>query len=137
MNDLPPDPKRSALMSRVHAKNTRPEILTRQAAHALGYRFRLHRRDLPGTPDMVFPKLRKVIFVHGCFWHRHPGCQKASTPKSRADFWQAKFEANVLRDQRNENALRNLGWYVLIVWECETVDQQALGVKLSKFLGVR
>lgn len=135
MTDPLPDSKRSALMSRVRGKNTRPEILVRQTVHSLGYRFRLHRQDLPGTPDLVFPRLKKVILVHGCFWHRHQGCPKASTPKTRIDFWQAKFEANVLRDERNERALHDLGWSVLVVWECETVHHQDLRTKLSQFLG--
>jgi DNA mismatch endonuclease (patch repair protein) len=92
----------------------------RRAAHALGLRFRLHRRDLPGNPDLVFPKHRAVLFVHGCFWHRHAGCAKATTPKSRTNFWQTKFDATVARDARSEESLEKAGWRVFKLWECET-----------------
>ncbi len=122
-------------MSRVPQKNTKPELKVRRAVHALGYRFRLHRRDLPGTPDLVFPGRRAVIFVHGCFWHRHPGCAKASTPTSNIDFWSTKFSKNVERDARKERELCILGWRVLVIWECETRDIENLGTKLSTFLG--
>lgn len=104
----------------------------RRAAHALGYRFRLHRKDLPGKPDLVFPKYRTVIFVHGCFWHRHDGCLKASHPKTNQDFWESKFSANVARDHRNTNALKNIGWRSLIVWECETKDLEKIEASLSR-----
>lgn len=107
-------------MSRVRGKNTSPEMRVRRAAHALGLRFRLHRKDLPGKPDLVFPKHRVAMFVHGCFWHRHPGCSKASTPKSRTEFWQDKFDANVARDARVQTELEALGWRVVTIWECET-----------------
>ena len=130
MDDQPTDPSRSALMSRVRACDTTPELSVRRAAHALGYRFRLHRRGLPGTPDMTFPRLGKVIFVHGCFWHRHPGCSRTTTPKTRIAFWQEKFERNVNRDRHNIAELRALGWEVLVIWECETTD----GVKLQGLL---
>lgn len=95
-------------------------------AHAMGLRFRLHRRDLPGKPDLVFPRYRAALFVHGCFWHRHPGCSKASTPKSRVEFWRAKFEHNIERDRHNEEALCALGWRVFIVWECETKSDEEI-----------
>ncbi|USU08915.1 DNA mismatch endonuclease Vsr [Sphingomonadaceae bacterium OTU29MARTA1] len=121
-------------MARVGQKNTKPEVLVRRALHGLGYRFRLHRGDLPGRPDIVLPKYKTVIFVHGCFWHRHPGCPKASTPKTRAEFWQDKFAANIARDDRNETALRAEGWHVLIVWECETRDSVKLGAQLQAAL---
>jgi DNA mismatch endonuclease (patch repair protein) len=114
-----PAPERSELMSRVRQKNTRPEIMVRQLLHAMGYRFRLHYRDLPGTPDIVFPGRRKTIFVHGCFWHRHRGCKKASTPKTRQAFWTSKFEANETRDARKLAELHDLGWATMIVWGCE------------------
>lgn len=107
-------------MSRVRGADTSPEIRVRRAAHALGLRFRLQKKDLPGTPDLVFPKHRTVVFVHGCFWHRHPGCKKASTPKSNIDFWLTKFDANVDRDARAEAELHRLGWRVATIWECET-----------------
>ncbi|WP_210485386.1 very short patch repair endonuclease [Microvirga antarctica] len=128
------DPKRSSIMASVKGKNTKPEIIVRQTAHAMGYRYRLHRRDLPGTPDLVFVRLKKVIFVHGCFWHRHENCRKATTPLTRADFWQDKFNANVKRDLRNITLLQGQGWSVLIVWECETRDITVLREKLRSFL---
>jgi len=112
--------RRSWLMSRVKSGNTSPEMRVRRAAYALGLRFRLHRKDLPGRPDLVFPKHATVIFVHGCFWHRHPGCSKASTPKSRIEYWTRKFEANVARDKAVAQELQQLGWRVLTIWECET-----------------
>lgn len=106
-------------MSRVAGKNTKPELTVRRALHALGYRFRLHRGDLPGRPDIVLPRYRSAIFVHGCFWHRHPGCKKASDPATRAEFWQNKFAANVARDERNRSDLTASRWHVFTVWECE------------------
>lgn len=134
MNDQPIDPARSALMSRVRACGTTPELAVRRAAHALGYRFRLYRRDLPGTPDMTFPRLGKVIFVHGCFWHRHPGCSRTTTPKTRSVFWREKFERNMIRDRRNTVELRALGWEVLVIWECEATDGDKLQGLLSAYL---
>lgn len=107
-------------MSRIRGKDTRPELLLRRAVHRLGLRYRLHPKELPGRPDLVFPKYHAVVFVHGCFWHRHAGCSIATTPKSNVDFWRAKFEANVARDQRNVASLESLGWRVFTVWECET-----------------
>lgn len=124
---------RSALMGRVRGKNSKPEIVVRRLAHALGYRFRLHGRNLPGTPDLVFPRLRKVIFVHGCFWHRHRGCYRTTTPKTRAKFWAEKFKRNIERDTRKETQLRALGWDVLVLWECETFDMSTLSVRLATF----
>ncbi|RYG87552.1 MAG: DNA mismatch endonuclease Vsr [Alphaproteobacteria bacterium] len=112
--------RRSWLMSRVKSKNTSPEMRARRLAHAIGLRFRLHRRELPGKPDLIFPRYRVALFVHGCFWHRHPGCTKASTPKSRTPFWETKFQRNVERDKENEAQLTALGWRVLVIWECET-----------------
>src|SRR5256885_14520444 len=113
------DPTRSALMARVRSKNSHPEMVVRRVAHALGYRFRLHRSNLPGTPDLVFPRIRKVILVHGCFWHRHPGCRRTTTPKTRGEYWATKFQENIERDARKEQALKALGWDVLVIWECE------------------
>ena len=130
----PVDRTRSALMSRVRSKDTKPELVVRREAHALGYRFRLHRHDLPGTPDLVFPRLHKVVFVHGCFWHRHEGCRRTTTPTTRAAYWQEKFEQNVRRDRRNIAMLETLGWKVLVVWECETFDRSGLQYSLSSFL---
>lgn len=130
----PIDPVRSALMARVRGKDTRPELIVRKSAHALGFRFRLHRKDLPGRPDLVFPRLRKAIFVHGCFWHRHSGCSKASMPKTRVDFWRSKFDANVARDARSIAALRTMGWSVCVIWECETSDRRVIARKVRAFL---
>ncbi|HEX4737151.1 MAG TPA: DNA mismatch endonuclease Vsr [Allosphingosinicella sp.] len=110
--------KRS-LMARFKGKNTKPELLVRRLLHRLGLRFRLHRRDLPGTPDIVLPGRRLVIFVHGCFWHHHEGCPTARIPVSRSDFWRAKFQYNRERDERNSKALEALGWRVVRIWECE------------------
>lgn len=126
---------RSWLMSRVRGRDTSPEIAVRRVAHALGYRYRLHRRDLPGSPDLVFPRRRAVVFVHGCFWHRHKNCPKATTPKTRADFWKKKFEANHKRDRRVLKELVVLGWRPLVIWECETKDYTKLATKLAKHLG--
>ncbi|WP_072432898.1 MULTISPECIES: very short patch repair endonuclease [Azotobacter] len=133
MDILAPD-QRSRLMSRIRGKDTKPEVSVRRAAHALGFRFRLHRRDLPGSPDLVFPSRRKVIFVHGCYWHRHPGCRYAYTPKSNVAFWQSKFAANVTRDRLAISTLESLGWSVLVIWECKTQDAEALRVRLVEFL---
>lgn len=107
-------------MSRVRSKNTKPEVFARSVLHRMGYRFRVHRKDLPGNPDIVLPKHRAVIFVHGCFWHRHPGCSKATVPKTNTDWWRNKLENNVERDARNYRQLRELGWRVFTLWECET-----------------
>ena len=109
-------------MSRIRGSNTKPEKAVRRWLHVRGYRFRLHRRDLPGRPDIVLPALRTVIQVHGCYWHRHSGCRLAYSPKSNVERWQAKFDENVERDQRDEAALVALGWRVIIVWECEIRD---------------
>lgn len=124
-------------MSLVRHKDTRPEMVVRRLIHRLGYRYRLHRRDLPGNPDLVFPRLGKVIFVHGCFWHRHPSadCKLARMPKSRLDFWQAKLEGNRSRDQRNHESLERAGWKVLVVWECELKDKEQLENIVTRFLG--
>jgi DNA mismatch endonuclease (patch repair protein) len=106
-------------MARIRGKNTSPEIALRKALHALGLRFRLHCPSLPGKPDLVFPKYKAIVFVHGCFWHRHTGCKIATTPKSNTDFWLDKFDKNVARDTRVTQLLRDLGWRVFVVWECE------------------
>jgi DNA mismatch endonuclease (patch repair protein) len=132
--ESPADQPRSELMARVAQRNTRPEMAVRRVAHALGYRFRLHRRDLPGSPDIVFPSRRKVIFVHGCFWHRHEGCRKATTPKRNSQFWLKKFSDNERRDSRDYNRLKAIGWDVLIIWECETKDGDKLARVLRGFL---
>lgn len=110
------------MMSGIRGKNTRPELLVRRYLHGRGLRFRLHVPDLPGKPDIVLPKYRKVVFVHGCFWHQHAGCKYATKPRTRADFWANKLSDNVARDQYQIAALQGLGWGVLIVWECELRD---------------
>jgi DNA mismatch endonuclease, patch repair protein len=111
--------QRSARMARIRAANTRPELIVRRGLHRLGFRFRLHEKRLPGRPDIVLPRYKVVVLVHGCFWHRHRGCRIASDPKSHKKFWQQKFAANVARDARVRRLLRRLGWRVLIVWECQ------------------
>lgn len=121
-------------MRAVRQKNTGPEITVRCILHASGYRFRIQCRDLPGSPDIVLPKHNLAIFVHGCFWHRHPGCRKATTPKTRAAFWAAKFERNVMRDSENEATLRGMGWRVLTIWECEATSADTLVAKLMSAL---
>lgn len=128
--------QRSERMSRVRGRDTKPELLVRRVAHALGYRFRLHRRNLPGTPDLVFPGLSKAIFVHGCFWHRHPdpACRLARLPKSKLDFWLPKLETNRKRDEANIARLGELGWDVLVIWECQTRDRDALEARIREFL---
>jgi DNA mismatch endonuclease (patch repair protein) len=112
--------ERSRIMRAVKSGDTTPEMVVRRLVHAMGYRYRLQCRDLPGQPDLVLPRLGKVIFVHGCFWHRHACDSGQSTPASRIEYWQAKFERNVARDRRNLRKLRRLGWSVLVVWECQT-----------------
>lgn len=121
-------------MAGIKGKNTKPEMVVRKLVHGMGFRFRLHRKDLPGSPDIVFPRLRRVIFVHGCFWHRHPGCRFAYTPKSNTQFWLDKLVSNTRRDDLAQKALVALGWEILIVWECEVSNLPALAQKLNSFL---
>ena len=135
MTDIFDGKKRSEIMSRIRGRDTEPEMIVRRIAHGLGFRFRLHRRDLPGSPDLLFPRYRAVIMVHGCFWHRHPGCKYASSPKTRVRFWEDKFEGNVVRDRRNEEALHELGWRVMVIWECETRDREAVAERIVEYLG--
>jgi DNA mismatch endonuclease (patch repair protein) len=129
----PIDPDRSALMACVRDKHSKPEMVVRRIAHGLGFRFRLHRRDLPGTPDLVFPSMRKVIFVHGCFWHRHKGCVRTTSPATRRQYWADKFAANIKRDRAKQRKLRTCGWEVLVIWECQTFDIDDLTRRLTKF----
>ena len=129
------DPVVSARMSRVRKADTKPEVVVRRLAHRMGYRFRLHRRDLPGTPDVVFPSRRRVIQVNGCFWHQHEGCRHSRMPRSRLDYWAPKLARNVERDAETLDALRAAGWEPMVIWECETRDQDALRDRLSGFLG--
>ena len=114
--------RRSALMSKVKGKDTGPELLVRKAAHRMGFRFRLHRKDLPGKPDIVFPRFKVAIFVHGCFWHSHRSCPKGRLPKSKLDYWGPKLRENTKRDRRNLSRLRKLGWQAHVIWQCETTD---------------
>ena len=113
---------RSWNMSRIKSGNTKPEIVVRSLLHKLGYRFRLHRKDLPGKPDIVLPRYNSVVFVHGCFWHRHNGCKKATVPKTKNIFWREKFKGNIERDIKVQEELQSMGWKILIIWECETSD---------------
>jgi len=115
---------RSWNMSRIKGKDTTPEKLVRSLFHKAGLRFRIHRKDLPGTPDIVLPMYNSVVFVHGCFWHRHQNCKNATLPKSNTVFWKEKFELNVIRDEKNTHKLRSMGWKVYIIWECVVSDEQ-------------
>lgn len=130
MDHLSPE-ARSANMARVKGVDTGPELVVRRALHALGYRFRLHRRDLPGKPDIVLPSLKTVIFVHGCYWHRHNGCKRATIPQTRTEFWKEKFARTTARDKQQSDQLNQAGWRVLTVWECETRDRNALSTNLK------
>lgn len=124
-------------MSGIRAKNTRPEVLVRRALFAMGYRFRLHRRDLPGAPDIALPGRKIAIFVHGCFWHLHTGCRFSKLPSTRTKFWSLKLQGNAQRDARDTDALAQSGWRVLVVWECATRDQASLaklGGELSRWI---
>lgn len=121
-------------MRAVKSRDTRPEMLTRRMIHAMGYRYRLHRKDLPGKPDMVFPSKRKAIFIHGCFWHGHDCARGARVPKSNRDYWETKIRRNRERDTQSEAALKRDGWRVLTVWECQMKDEEALRKRLRQFL---
>ncbi|WP_418319044.1 very short patch repair endonuclease [Piscinibacter sakaiensis] len=132
MVDVVSPADRSRMMAGIRGKNSRPELLVRRLLFASGYRFRLHRRDLPGTPDIVMPGRKVAIFVNGCFWHVHQGCRYAKMPATRTDFWSAKLKANVERDRRAVEMLRKLGWRVLWVWECSTLDAAtAAGLRVA------
>jgi len=128
MTDVVSPEKRSRMMSGIKGKNSLPEMLVRQSLFAMGFRFRLHRRDLPGTPDIVMPSRKVAVFVHGCFWHAHQGCRYAKTPSTRTEFWTSKLRANVERDQRAVEKLAEMGWRVLNVWECATRDPTSAAV---------
>lgn len=121
-------------MGRIGPKDTKPELRVRKLAHHLGYRFRLHRKDLPGTPDLIFPRYGAAVFVHGCFWHRHQGCKYATTPATRRAFWETKFKRNVARDRWAIETLEEMGWKVLVIWECETRDISKMEERLQGFL---
>jgi len=123
-------------MSRIRGMDTKPEKLVRRVLHRMGYRFRIRNRGLPGSPDIVLPRYKTVVFVHGCFWHRHPGCKFSYTPKSRIDFWRDKFSDTVERDRRTEVLLRESGWNIVVVWECEIADLAVLSQRLRTKIGV-
>ncbi|MCP4221020.1 MAG: DNA mismatch endonuclease Vsr [bacterium] len=125
--------KRSNIMSRVKGKNTKPEMRVRSLVHQMGYRFRLHRKNLPGKPDLVFPRHKKIILVHGCFWHGHDGCPKSSRPSTNIEFWQKKLDGNISRDRLNLQKMREAGWQVLVIWECQTKKPEALEQLLKEF----
>ncbi|MCC6364231.1 MAG: DNA mismatch endonuclease Vsr [Bryobacterales bacterium] len=128
--------ERSERMGRVHCKDTKPEWVVRRLVHALGFRYRLHNAALPGKPDLVFSGRRKVIFVHGCFWHRHGSrCPLARLPKSRLDFWRTKLEGNRRRDEKNVRLLRAAGWKILTIWECQLPCAEVLKARIIRFLG--
>lgn len=125
---------RSGIMRAVRSRDTTPELAVRKLLHAMGYRFRLHRKDLPGKPDIVLPGRKKIVFVHGCFWHRHTGCRWTTTPKSNVPFWTEKFETNVRRDRKNVRDLRRAGWGVMVIWQCQLTDTEKVARRLRRFL---
>lgn len=133
MSDTMTSEQRSRTMARVKSANTKPEMIVRSMLHRMGYRFRLHRKDLPGKPDIVLPRHRKIVLVHGCFWHGHD-CPKGRRPKTRVDFWNAKLDANMERDWRNVLDLENSGWRIATVWECELSNPEAVRSRLSSFM---
>lgn len=136
MIDIVSPQKRSEMMAGIRGKNTRPEVAVRKALHARGFRFRLHPKELPGKPDIVLARYRAVIFVNGCFWHRHDGCRLATVPATNPDFWQAKFAANVSRDRLKHEKLRDMGWRIAIVWECaqRSLPADEIGEMLAEWL---
>ena len=135
MTDTLTREERSRRMGLIRSRDTKPEIRVRRLLHSLGYRFRVRGLDLLGRPDVVFLPRRKAIFVHGCFWHRHPGCARTRTPKSRTEFWESKFRRNVDRDLEVMDGLTNMGWETLVVWECQTERIDELRPRLTDFLG--
>lgn len=134
MDRLTPQ-KRSENMRRIKSKDTSPELMVRRTVHALGFRFRLHAKHLPGAPDLAFVGRRKAIFVHGCFWHSHRGCVDGHIPRSRTEYWSEKLNRNKMRDRANLRSLAQQGWQILVIWECETKDVDSLSQKLRNFLG--
>ena len=126
--------QRSANMRAVRSRNTEPEVRVRKVVRSLGYRFRLHRRDLPGKPDIAFTDLHKAVYVHGCFWHQHSGCRRATMPQTNRAFWRKKLKRNAVRDSKQLAAIRKRGWRALVVWECETKDEKRLVARLKRFL---
>lgn len=134
MDSISPS-RRSDNMSRIKSSNTQPEMQVRRFLHRLGYRYALHKRDLPGVPDLVFPSRKKVVFIHGCFWHQHKGCVDGRIPKSRISYWKLKLQRNVERDRRNISKLRRDGWKVMLVWECGVNKADTISKRLIRFLG--
>lgn len=126
--------RRSEIMSLVRGGDTRPEMAVRRIVHAMGHRYRLHRRDIPGAPDLAFIARRKVIFVHGCFWHRHMGCPNTRMPKSNVAFWREKLQSNRRRDRLNQRRLAAMGWRYLVIWECELRDSEVIRRRIAAFL---
>jgi DNA mismatch endonuclease (patch repair protein) len=135
MLDVFPPEKRSEIMGRIKGKDTSPELAVRSTLHAMGYRFRLHRKDLPGKPDIVLPKYKTVVFVNGCFWHGHDCRKGKSVPATNTEFWKAKIDGNVCRDRETDDKLKKMGWRVLVVWECEVSDRETLCERLASELG--
>ena len=133
MDVLTPEQRHRNMLA-IRSKDTKPEVAVRSILHKMGYRFRLHRKSLPGTPDIVLPKRKTVVMVYGCFWHRHPKCRYATTPETRPEFWENKFRQNVERDKRTEKALSAAGWKVIRIWECETRDIKRLATHLRNML---
>ncbi len=136
MADIVSRSKRTEIMSSVKQRHTKPEILVRKILHRHGFRFRLHNKKLPGTPDIVLPKHKAVIFVHGCFWHQHEGCRKSRRPTSNVEFWNEKLDKNIARDDQKESELKNSGWKVLTIWDCEIKNENLLIEEVENFLRV-
>jgi len=134
MTDSLSPERRSENMRRIRSKDTSPELVVRKLLHGLGYRYRLHKKDLPGKPDIVFPLRRCIVFVHGCFWHGHKGCRESRMPGTNREYWVTKLEKNYSRDRKHLRALRRLGWRVMVVWECQTENLNKLTPKLCRFL---
>lgn len=132
MSERPED--RSRIMRAVKGRDTKPELVVRRLTHSLGYRYRLHRKDLPGKPDLVFPSRRKVIFVHGCFWHQHDCSRGSRSPKSNRDYWLPKLSRNKQRDLEHQAKLKKLGWDLLVIWECKMKDKSILSKRIKNFL---
>ncbi|MGA2721588.1 MAG: very short patch repair endonuclease [Bryobacteraceae bacterium] len=135
MTDCFSTEKRREIMSRIRGADTSVELTVRKQLHRLGYRFRLHVASLPGRPDIVLPKYQRVIFVHGCFWHGHPGCGRATIPETNSEFWSRKINSNMARDKKSVRALRALDWKVLVLWQCQTKKPDELDRRLQRFLG--
>jgi len=133
MDTVPAD-KRSEIMRRITSKGTKPEIQVRRLVYCLGFRYRLHKKELPGNPDLVFSKRKKLIFVHGCFWHQHDGCKSSHIPKTRKEYWAPKLARTIRRDKENQAKLRDLGWDILVIWECQVRDIEKLTEKIKTFL---